>query len=85
MTGAQAVTYDEVTGRLLALAAQNGGKVTAAQVERDERLSLDPTLTTAAALALAGSTNIFSFDEPDDRAWFPFSGLIVGQLHADDI
>lgn len=85
MNGAQAVTYDEVTNRLLALAAQNGGKLTAAQVERDERLSLDPTLTTAAALALAGSTNIFSFDEPDERAWFPFSGLVVGQLHADDL
>jgi hypothetical protein len=79
------MTFDQATARLLQLAKQNGGKVTAAQVEADEPLSTDQNLTSAAARALAGSTNIFSFDEPDDdRAWFPFSGLRVG-LHADDV
>jgi hypothetical protein len=82
----QAMTFDQATARLLQLAKQNGGRVTAAQVEADERLSVDQNLTSAAARALAGGTNIFSFDEPNDgRAWFPFSGLVIGQLHADDI
>jgi hypothetical protein len=82
----QAMTFDQATARLLQLAKQNGGRVTAAQVEADESLSTDQNLTSAAARALAGSTNIFSFDEPDDgRAWFPFSGLVIGQLHADDV
>jgi hypothetical protein len=79
------VTFEEVTARLLLLAQQSGGRVTAAQVEHDDRLSSDQSLTSAAALALAGSTNVFSFDETDDREWFPFSGLIVNQLHAEDV
>jgi hypothetical protein len=80
------VTFDEATARLLLLARQNGGTVTAAQVEADERLSRDRDLTSAAARALEGSTNIFSFEQADDvRSWFPFAGLIIGQLHADDI
>jgi hypothetical protein len=79
------VTFDEATGRLLLLARENGGTVTAAQVEADERLSSDQDLTSAAARALEGSTNIFSFEADDVRSWFPFAGLIVGQLHADDI
>ena len=80
------MTFNEATARLLLLAKQNGGRVTAAQVEADERLSSDESLTSAAARALDGSTNIFSFEEADDgRTWFPFSGLVVGQLHADEI
>ena len=78
-------TIDELTARLLSLARESGGTVTAAQVEGDERLSSDQMLTSAAARALAGSTNVFSFDEEDGRDWFPFSGLIVGHLHADDV
>jgi hypothetical protein len=85
MGGVHAATYDEVTARLLALAEQGGGTVTAAQVEADELLSRDQNLTSAAARALAGSTNIFSFEETDDRTWFPFSGLVIGQLHADNV
>ena len=82
----QPVSFEEVTARLLSLARQSGGTVTAAQVEDDERLSRDENLTSAAARALASSTNIFSFDEPDDgRNWFPFSGLTVGNLRADDV
>jgi hypothetical protein len=70
----------------LVLAGQNGGTVTAVQVERDERLSSDQNLTSAAARALAGGTDVFSFEDSDDgRAWFPFSGLIVGRIHAKDI
>jgi hypothetical protein len=82
----QPVSFEEVTARLLSLARQSGGKVTAAQVEEDERLSRDENLTSAAARALASSTNIFSFEEPNDgRSWFPFSGLTVGNLRADDV
>jgi hypothetical protein len=36
-----AMTFDEATRTLLLLARQNGGTVTAAQVEADERLSGD--------------------------------------------
>lgn len=56
------VTFDEATGRLLLLARENSGTVTAAQIEADERLSSDHDLTSAAARALEGSTNIFSFE-----------------------
>lgn len=80
------MTFDEATARLLLLAKQHGGRVTAAQVESDEHLAANQSLTSAAARALEGSTNIFSFEEAAaGRTWFPFSGLIVGQLHADDI
>jgi hypothetical protein len=80
------VSFEEATTRLLLLARESGGTVTAAQVEGDARLSSDQTLTSAAARALAGSTNVFSFENADDDpAWFPFSGLVVGHLHADDV
>ncbi len=80
------LTFDEVTARLLLVAKQNGGKVTFAQVEHDERLASDQMLTSAAARALAGGTNVFSFEEADDgRTWFPFSGLVIGQLQANKV
>ena len=82
--GSQPATFDELTARLLTL-AQESGTVTAAQVESDERLASDQLLTSAAARALAGSTNVFSFEEEDGREWFPFSGLTVGQLRAENV
>ena len=81
----QPPTFDELTTRLLTLAQESGGTVTAAQVESDERLASDQLLTSAAARALAGSTNVFSFEEEDGREWFPFSGLTVGQVRAEDV
>jgi hypothetical protein len=81
----QPMSFEEVTARLLLLARRNAGRLTATQVEADERLASDQTLTSAAARALAASTNIFAFEEPDSRAWFPFSGLVVEKLRADEI
>jgi hypothetical protein len=79
------MSFEEVTARLLLLARRNAGRLTATQVEADERLASDQTLTSAAARALAASTNIFAFEEPDSREWFPFSGLVVEKLRADEI
>ncbi len=74
------MTFEEVTERLIDLARERGGTVTAADAEADELLSGDRDLTSAAARALAGSTNVFSFDEDDDREWFPYSGLTFSTL-----
>jgi hypothetical protein len=51
-------------------------------VEADEELGEDQDLASAAARALAGGTNVFSSDEPDGRAWFPYSSLLFSELAA---
>ena len=74
------MTYEEATRRLVELARDGGGKVTAAQVEADEDLSSDPATVSAAARALGGGTNVFSYEEDDGRTWFPFAGLVFSEL-----
>jgi hypothetical protein len=68
--------------RLVALARANGGTVTAAQVEADERLSSERELVSAVGRALAGGTNVFSAQEADEREWFPYSSLTFSELGA---
>jgi hypothetical protein len=77
--GEQRVKYDEATARLLALARTNEGTLTWSQVEDDATLASERDLVSAAAHALAGSTNVFSNDEDDGRAWFPYSSLTFSE------
>ena len=74
--------YEETVARLIGLARQHGGTLTAAQVEADAELVADRELTSAAARALGGSTNVFSTDVPDGREWFPFSSLFFSEISA---
>ncbi len=74
------MTYEEAMRRLVELARDNGGKVTATQVEADTELSSDPSTVSAAARALGGGTNVFSYEEEDGRTWFPFAGLVFSEL-----
>jgi hypothetical protein len=76
------VTYEEATRRLVELARASGGKVTAQQVEEDPDLSSDQATVSAAARALGGGTNVFSYEEDDGRDWFPFAGLVFSELGA---
>ena len=74
------MTYDQVISRLIHLARSHGGGLSSAQVEADKELDQHRDLVCAAARALAGSTNVFSEDEPDGRAWFPYSSLMFSEL-----
>jgi hypothetical protein len=76
------MTYEEATRRLVDLARESGGKLTAAQVEEDLDLSSDQATVSAAARALGGGTNVFSYEEDDGREWFPFAGLVFSELAA---
>ncbi len=79
------MTYEEAMARLVVLAKEHNGTLTAAQVEADETLAADRPIVSAAARALDGSTNVFSYEEVDDpREWFPFSGLVF-KLQASDV
>lgn len=78
------VTYEQAMTRLVELAAANRGVVLATQVEADGALSQAQDLVSAAARALAGSTNVFSLDERDGREWFPYSRLILGEFHPNE-
>jgi hypothetical protein len=78
------MTFDEATTRLFALARAHGGTVTAQQVEADDELSANRDVVSAAARALGGGTNVFSYEETDEREWFPFSGLTFSDLRAND-
>src|SRR5439155_5797387 len=80
------MTYEDATRRLVELARANGGRVTAAQGEADEELSSDHATVSAAARALGGGTNVFSYEEEDDdRDWFPFSGLVFSELSSQHV
>ena len=74
------MNYDQAVGRLIQLARSNRGVVSAAQVEADEELDANRDLVCAAARALAGGTNVFSSDELDGRAWFPYSSLMFSEF-----
>ena len=67
------MTYDEAVGRLTALAKKNDGVLTASDVEGDEELSSDKHTVSAAAHALASSTNVFA--SPREDGWFPYSEI----------
>jgi hypothetical protein len=67
------VSFDEAKARLIAIARQNGGVVTSDAAERDEILSTDRSLTSAAAHALASATNVFG--SPRDIGWFPYAEI----------
>lgn len=75
------MNFEQAASRLVAMARQNHGTVTAAQVEADEHLQADKHLVSAAARALAGGTNARSAEEPDGRDWFPYSTLTFSDLY----
>ena len=75
------MNFEQAASRLVAMARQNHGTVTAAQVEADAGLAEDRQLVSAAARALAGGTNVTGRDESDDRNWFPYSTLTFSDLY----
>ncbi len=69
------MTVEQTIDRLAALAPQNGGVVTASQVEGDPLLALnDHDVVCAAARALDGATNVFGTPRTTE-GWFPFEEL----------
>jgi hypothetical protein len=72
------VTFDEAKSRLIDLARTNGGTLTAEMVERDRDFTDDAEIVSAAAHALAGSTNVFSSGR--DTGWFPYSEIRFSDL-----
>lgn len=73
------MTYEQAQDALLALARQNGGLIAAAHVEADEALASDQPTVSAAARALAGSTNVFAVPR-EDGGWFPYSEIRITVL-----
>jgi predicted NUDIX family NTP pyrophosphohydrolase len=72
------VTYDEAKARLIAIARQRGGIVTAADVEADPDLATDREIVSAAGHALAGSTNVFA--SLSEKGWFPYAEMRFSDL-----
>ncbi len=76
------MTFEQAAVRLFELAKENGGTVTAAQVENDPALATAAReVVTAAAHMLAGGTNVFPLDASAPREWFPYAGLSFRELH----
>jgi hypothetical protein len=73
------MTFDHATARLLAIARDNDGFLSAEQVENDPELAEDPQTVSAAAHALAGSTNVFGRPQ-DETGWFPYAELRFSEL-----
>jgi hypothetical protein len=71
--------FDDVTARLLKLAREHGGQLTAGVVEADDALASDHAITSAAAHALAGSTNVFGAPR-ESSGWFPYEELRFTEL-----
>jgi hypothetical protein len=72
------LSFHETTARLVALARDNGGHLTATQVEADEELAADRGTTSAAACALAALTNVVGARRGD--GWFPYQELRFSEL-----
>lgn len=67
------MTFEEATARLVELARSDQGVVTAETVEHDDQLATDKSIVSAAAHALAGSTNVFATS--GGSGWFPYEEL----------
>ena len=72
------MTFDEATTRLIEIARGNDGVVTAQMVESDNELTSEKLIVSAAAHALAGSTNVFATS--GESGWFPYQ-----ELHFTDL
>ena len=73
------MTFDEATTRLLELARGREGIITADVVENDSELADEKLIVSAAAHALAGSTNVFATS--GGTGWFPYQELRFTELH----
>jgi hypothetical protein len=67
------MTFEEATARLIEIARSKQGVVTAESVEEDGELAGDRPIVSAAAHALAGSTNVFATS--GGSGWFPYEEL----------
>lgn len=75
------MTFDEAKSRLIDLARAGGGTVSADAVERDKDLGDERAIVSAAAHALAGSTNVFAASRnTDEVGWFPYSEIRISDL-----
>ncbi len=72
------MTFDQAKTRLIELARTGDGVVTVSAVEEDVELSANHDIVSAAAHALAGSTNVFA--SPSDSGWFPYSEIRISDL-----
>ena len=72
------MTFDEAKNRLIDLAREHGGMLTAELVERDDDLNANQDIVAAAAHAIAASTNIFATGR--DGGWFPYSEIRFSDL-----
>ena len=72
------MTFDQAKTRLIELARAGDGVVTISAVEQDADLSANRDIVSAAAHALAGSTNVFA--SPSDAGWFPYSEIRISDL-----
>jgi hypothetical protein len=73
LEGSTVMTFDEATTRLLEIARSKQGVVTAQTVENDADLAREKLIVSAAAHALAGSTNVFATS--GGSGWFPYEEL----------
>lgn len=73
------MTYEEAQARLVALARRNGGVVRSSDVEADAELAVEWDVVSAAAHALAGSTNVFA-TPGESGDWFPYAEIRITDL-----
>jgi hypothetical protein len=67
------MTFEEATARLIEIARNGQGILTAQTVEGDSDLAAEQLIVSAAAHALAGSTNVFATS--GGSGWFPYQEL----------
>jgi hypothetical protein len=73
------MTFEEATTRLVQLARSEHGVITADVVEQDSEMASEKLIVSAAAHALAGSTNVFATSGAP--GWFPYQELRFTDLH----
>ena len=69
------LTFEATVSRIERLAAERGGTVSAEDVEHDEPLARNRSVTSAAGHMLAGGTNVASRPADEAGEWFPYAEL----------
>ena len=69
------LTFEATVNRIERLAEEHGGTVSAEDVEGDDVLARNRSVTSAAGHMLAGDTHVLSRPAEAEGDWFPYAEL----------
>jgi hypothetical protein len=78
------LSFEATVIRIARMAARQGGSLSAGDVEHDDVLARNPSVTSAAAHMLAGGVNVVSRPPDAECKWFPYAELTFTRMRDAD-